>query len=214
MSGLSRIDESRLTVLLDVRQPQAYLALQPAAAFAAERGLEINWLPVAVDPLKAPSEPRPDDDRGVRHRRSRALAIAREIETYAAVQGLVLRELYRDDDPAAFHHAWLWLREQHPERLLDFLAEGFRAWWACELDVSSAQDVAGLLDRVGAGHEGLAAWVGATGRSRAEALAAELAERGVTRAPSYLADGEFFVGRQHLPMIGWILDGSEGPGPI
>ena len=25
---------------------------------------------------------------------------------------------------------------------------------------------------------------------------------------------EIFIGRQHLPMIGWILDGRVGPGPI
>ena len=27
-------------------------------------------------------------------------------------------------------------------------------------------------------------------------------------------DGEYFVGRQHLPMIRWILEGRQGAGPI
>lgn len=212
--SISGIDESRLSVLLDIRQPQAYLALHPAAALAAECGLEINWLPVAVEPLKAPTEPAPDDDRGVLHRRSRARAIARETATYAEVQGLHLEAYYRKDDPAAFHLAWLWLRERHPEQLFAFLAQAFRAWWACELEISSIEAVSALLDRCGIDASGYASWCDEPGPARAAALAEELAERGLSRAPSYWIEDEVFVGRQHLPMIRWILGGRQGAGPI
>ena len=39
-------------------------------------------------------------------------------------------------------------------------------------------------------------------------------ERGLARAPTTLIDAEVFVGRQHLPMIRWILAGQDGPPPI
>lgn len=31
---------------------------------------------------------------------------------------------------------------------------------------------------------------------------------------AYVVDGQHFVGRQHLPMIRWLLCGSEGLGPL
>jgi 2-hydroxychromene-2-carboxylate isomerase len=211
---VSGIDESRLSVLLDVRQPQAYLALHPAAALGNECGIEFNWLPVAVESLKAPTQPGPDDDRGILHRRSRARAIAREIETYAAAQGLELEGYYRDDDPAALNLVWLWVRERHPEQLVRFLEEAFRAWWARELDISSVGAVGSVLDRCGIDDSGLSSWREQAGPELAAALEEELHQRGIARAPCYFLEDEVFIGRQHLPMIRWILAGRSGPGPI
>lgn len=213
MSGVG-IDESRLTVLLDVRQPQAYLALHPTAALAAECGVAVDWLPVVTEPLKAPSEPRDDDDRGVRHRRYRAQAIAREIETYARVQGLVVEDYYRNTDPSTLNLAWLWLREHDVDCLLPFLAAAFRAHWACVLDVSREDAVVSLLEGCGAAAPEFQSWRLAEGTERADSLAEDLRERGLARAPTYLLHGEVFVGRQHLPMLRWILEGRAGRGPI
>ena len=212
--SVAELEKSRLCVLLDIRQPQAYLALHPAAALAEECGIEVDWLPLVVSPLLAPSEPGSDDDRRVRHRRSRAQAIAREIATYAAVQGLVIREYYRDSDPVEFNLAWLWIRESYPELLFSFLAEAFRAYWALELEISSIEAVASVVDRCGAGEREFQSWRADVGPRQAVALAEELQGIGVTRAPCYLVEDEVFVGRQHLAMIRWILAGRQGPGPI
>jgi len=212
--SVAELEKRRLSVLLDIRQPQAYLALHPAAALAEECGIEVNWLPLVVPPLLAPSEPRSDDDRGVKHRRHRARAIAREIATYAAVQGLVIRDYYRDADPAELDLAWLWVREAYPERLFPFLAEAFRAYWARELEISSVDAVASLVDRCGAGEREFQSWRAGVGPRKAAALAEELQGIGVARAPCYLVEDEVFVGRQHLAMIRWILAGRQGPGPI
>ena len=203
-----------LNVLLDIRQPQAYLALHPAATLATECGVPIDFLPVVDSALKAPSEPAPDDDRGIRHRRYRAQAVAREIETYASSQGLVLREYYRDADPSIFNVAWLWVRQHEPARLLPFLTESFRRYWAVDLDPSSEDAVAALLESLDAAGPDFRAWRQGEGRRAAGELADALRERGLQRAPTYLVEGEVFIGRQHLPMIRWILEGRPGRGPI
>jgi 2-hydroxychromene-2-carboxylate isomerase len=214
MTLASAIDTATLSVLLDVRHPHAYLALHPAAALASELGIGINWLPLVVPPLVAPSTPGPDDDRGTRHRRYRAQAIARGIETYAAVQGLVLRDYYRDPDPAALNRGWLWIRHRQADRLEPFLAEAFRAYWALELDPSSETAVAAVIDRLGCDAAEFAAWCEDEGTAVAAALAEELRGRGFLGVPGYVIEGEFFHGRQHLPMIRWMLEGRRGPGPI
>ena len=210
----SGIDRSRWTVLLDIRWPHSYLALHPSAALAKELGIEINWLPHRVPPLRRPSDPSPDDDRGIRHRRYRAQAIAREIDTYSRIQGIVLRDWYRAPGTGALELAWLWIRAQHPERVHDFLAEAFRAYWALKLDPSSEAAVSALIDDSIGDGGAFESWCAEEGRDIARGLEEELRERGLGGAPCHLVEDEVFLGRQHLPMIRWILQGRDGAGPI
>ncbi len=214
MSLSADIDRFRLTVLLDVRHPFSYLALRPAADFGQSLGIEINWLPLEVPPLKPPSAPGSGDDRGILHRRHRARALAREIEVYAAAQGLELRDPYRDADPAGANLGWLWVRDRHPEKLFSYLDGLFRGYWSQALDVSSPERVAGLVDAVSGDGAAFQAWAKGEGPAAAAALAAELRERGLFGVPGYVVGDEFFQGRQHLPMIRWILEGRSGPVPI
>ena len=214
MTAFSALDDSRLSVLLDIRHPLAYLALYPTIELARGEGVEINWLPIRVPPLNAPSAARPDDDRGIRHRRIRAQAVAREIESYANAQSLVLRDYYRDADPTAAYAGWLWLREHSRERLEDYLTEVFRAYWALELDPGDEKAISKILESLDTDTAGFEAWAVDRGSASALALTEELRERGLSGAPIYLIDSEVFLGRQHLPMIRWMLGGKEGPGPI
>jgi 2-hydroxychromene-2-carboxylate isomerase len=204
---------ARVSVLLDVRHPLAYLALGPARALGEELALAFDWLPLAVPPLKPPSEPASNDDRGVRHRRYRAQAIAREIEIYGAAQGLVLRDTYREGDAQAANLAWLWVRARHRPLLPDFLAELFRAHWARELDPADPEAVARLVERLAADSDDLRAWSEGEGRIAAEALASELRDFGLFQVPAFVVDDEVFYGRQHQPMIRWILGGRVGVPP-
>ncbi len=203
-----------LTVLLDLRHPASALALEPAAELGEALKIEIDWLPHRVPPLKAPSQPAPGDDRSVLHRRHRARHIAREIDVYGHAQGLALEGIYRDDDAAAFEEGWLWLREHAPSKLLDYLRAGLRAWWAGTLDPGNVDAVAELVSARGCDAQAFRAWAREAGRAERERIADALSERGVGGVPGYLIDGEFFQGRQHLPMLRWILGGRVGPGPI
>ncbi|MGH0031898.1 MAG: DsbA family protein [Myxococcota bacterium] len=214
MSLSADIDASTLTVLLDVRHPFACLALGPTRALGESLGIDVNWLPIEAQPLNPPSTPAPGDDRGVRHKRYRAQAIAREIDVYAAAQGLVLRDPYRAGDVAAANRGWLWVRDRAPAALPDWLERLFAGYWSVELDASDPRAVAATIDAVGADGAGFLDWCDGDGAAAAERLAAELRERGVFGVPAYLLEDEVFQGRQHLPMIRWILEGRSGPVPI
>ena len=58
------------------------------------------------------------------------------------------------------------------------------------------------------------AWAESRGPDALASIAAELRDFGVYQSPAYVLNGEVFYGRQHLPMIRWILEGRSGPGPI
>lgn len=215
MSFASRLDDARLGVLLDLRHPLAYLALGPTLALAQSLAIEVSWLPLRAPALEPPRPAGREDDRGTRHRRYRAEALAREIRTYAEARGLVTRDLYRgDDDVALAHLAWLWVCERRPDRLAAFLADLFRAYWARELLAPDREALASRVDAVGAGGGAFLAWAGREGPPVAGALDAELRERGLFQVPAYLVEGEVFYGRQHLPMVRWLLGGRSGPPPI
>jgi 2-hydroxychromene-2-carboxylate isomerase len=214
MSLLAGLDAARLSVLLDLRHPLAYLALHPAMSFGESHGLAINWLPLSVPALKPPTAPAADDDRGVRHRRFRAKALEREIETYAAAQGLVLRGTHRDAPVLAANLAWIWMRDRHADRLQNFLSELFRSYWSLDLDAESLKALASLLDSLGAEGARYLEWAGDAGPAAAASLDAELRGFGLFQVPAYVVDGEVFYGRQHLPMIEWILNSRSGPAPI
>jgi len=183
--------------------------LEPADAepFVALRRMSLQDVPLAF-------ASSPDDDRSVLHRRHRARAIAREIETYGRAQGLVLRELYRDADASAFELGWLWLRERGDGRLLRYLEAGFRTYWSVELDPSDLRAIESLLEEAGCDTQGFDTWCANEGPRLASRIADALGERGLSGAPGYVMEDEFFQGRQHLPMIRWVLGGRQGPGPI
>lgn len=205
---------SRLSVALDLRHPLAYLALRPAITLGREFQLNINWLPLTAPALRGPSAPGASDDRGVRHKRHRTHMLAREIAVYSEVQGLTIKEPYRDAPVDAANLGWLFMRAHAPELLEPFLEELFRRYWALELGAADTRDIAAVVSTCEADAEAFLRWAASEGAAVAEAIANELAKQGVFTSPAYLVDDQVFYGRQHLPMIRWLLDGQTGPAPI
>lgn len=134
--------DAPLHVLLDVRHPMACLALGPTRALEAACAIRFDWLPLTVPPPRPPSEPRPDDDRGIRHRRHRARAIVREIGTYTAAQGITIRDDHRSGDSTAAHLGWLFVRARNRDGLTTYLSSVFRAYWSDGMDASSLEQAA------------------------------------------------------------------------
>lgn len=203
-----------LTVALDIRHPLAYLALGPALELGRELELAIDWLPLASELLRRPSTPGPDDDRGVLHRRHRARMIAREIAVYADAQGLTVKEPYRNGPADAAHLAWLWMRAHARDALEPFLVEIFRRYWTLELDAGDAIAVSKVVCACGGDAADFLAWSASDGPAALDRVARELADAGIFTLPAYLVADQVFCGRQHLPMIRWLLEGRTGPPPI
>lgn len=192
-----------LSVCVDPRHPLAYLALGPVQALAEELAIEVDWLPFPAPGLKPPPPPAPD--RGARHRRARARYQASEIERYADVQGLVIREPFRDVDstPALLGH--LWLQQRAADGLPDYLQRVFRGHWDATLDIANPKTVAGVLEDTGVDAGEFLAFLRGPGPAALDDLRQQLVAAGVFTVPSLIADGEVFVGRAHLPLLRRLL---------
>ena len=201
-----------LTVAVDIKSPECYLALAPTRALARDLDLDIDWLPIVT----APRRPAPEgDDRGSRHKRHRAAYRERDLARYARAAGLSLRNPERNPkrnperspDSSLVGAAMLAAKARSADALQAFLDLAFERYWKAELDIEDRDAVAALLREVGVANPPQAS-------DAFTALQDSLAAAGLFDAPAYLVDEEVFFGRAHLPMIRWILGGRVGPGPI
>lgn len=201
-----------LTVCVDVKHPHTYLTLGPVRRFAAEHGVEVDWLPFPAAGLKPP--PPPGDERGIRHRRLRAAYWASEIERYAGVQGIHIDDPFRSADSTLVSLAHLWLRERAPERVPDLLAAACRRHWDRSVDITDPAQVTEMLADIAGAAEAFSAFAAGPGPAALAVLRERLVAAGVFTVPSLVVDDDVFVGRAHLPMVAWILGGRQGPPPI
>ena len=51
------------------------------------------------------------------------------------------------------------------------------------------------------------------GREFHDASQLAVFEAGIFGVPGYVLEGEYFFGREHLPMVRWILAGRQGGAP-
>lgn len=203
-----------LTVCVDFKNPHAYLAKDPTYALADELGIDVDWLPLVAAPLTPPKPAEPGTDRGARHRRFRYLYMERDLRRYAKVRGLELRNLYRAPDSSLAAVGLLWVKAHSPDALRSYLDTVFERYWREELDIESPVALSKLLDEIGVESADFAQCVSHAGRAEQQSLQADLAAAGIFSVPSYIVGNEIFLGRQHLPMIRWLLTGKSGPAPI
>lgn len=194
-----------LAVVLDIKDPQSYLAKDPTYALADDLGIDIDWLPFVSRPLRR--QTAVGEDRGSRHRRFRAAYLERSIARYASIGGITIRNIYRAPDSSLAGMGMLAAKAHSEDALRRYLDRAFRQYWEDDLDIEDADAVAGLLSAAGVADFDPDA-------ERFEALQESLALAGVFETPAYLVDGDVFIGRAHLPMIRWILGGRAGPPPI
>lgn len=206
--------DAQLSVCIDFKSPESYLAKDPTYALADELQLAIDWLPLVVAPATEPKAVAADDDRGTRHRRMRAQYFERDIQRYARHRGLEIRDIYRSSDSSMAAIGLLWVKNASRARLRDYIDRVFERFWKHELDIEDAASIAGILEEIGVEAEGFGEHLMGEGKDALEQVQGALRTAGLFNVPGYVVDGEIFFGRQHLPMIRWLLTGEQGDPPI
>ena len=202
---------SPIAVCIDFKSAASYLALEPTRALEARLGIAFDWRPLIVAPLPRPAPVQPGDDRGTRHRRARAEYLARDLARYAAARGLELGDVHRAPDTTLAAQGLLFLRRFAPERSSDYCARVFALIWKEGGDVA---DAAAIEAALGSAQRGFRDYLALDAARELAESQRELAASGVFAVPAYLATGEVFIGRQHLPMIEWLATGQTGEPPI
>ncbi len=202
------------SVVIDFKSPYAYLALEPTCALADQLGIAVDWQPFLVAPVAQRRPPSPDDDRGTRHRRFRAEYAERDIARYATARGLEMRGLDRQMDSTLAAIGLLWAKRQLASGVRAYVERVFERHWREALDLEDESALRALLIEIGVPVSGFDRFSAGEGRAALARARSELLEAGVFDVPAYRVEGDVFQGRQHLPMIRWLLSGRTCAEPV
>ena len=189
----------------DFTNAASLLAFKPTYALADELGVNVELLPFPTEVRETPPDGS-DETVGARHARVRTAYVAADTERYARWQGIELNRDATGVDSTVACAGCLWAGRVGAAR--DYAARVLAEFWAGRLELDP-ETLADVLDDLGA-----PGFLGYDYGRDLEEHKAEVVSRGVYNVPTYVVDGQHFVGRQHLPMIRWLLGGSEGPGPL
>lgn len=210
--------DAPLIAYFDFKSPYAYLAKEPTWRLEAELGIEVDFRPLTLD-IPSYLGAAKVDDRGrvvESNRTPRQWQGVRyaymDAKRYARRAGLTLYGPRKIFDSSVAGMGLLWTRRNHPaqKRYMDIVYERF---WKRELDIEAPRVIAGVVDEAGADGAGFLAWHEGEGRARHDELQARLHPAGIFGVPSYVIDGEVFFGREHLPLVRWLLGDRSGPRP-
>lgn len=181
-----------LTVYIDFKSADSYLALAPTVALAERLSIEIDWRPFRTVERDVPKV-HGQETVGESHRRVRAASQQALAVKYAAHQGIDLRfpERAGETDLA------LGVLAQIRGDRLPFIRAAFAHYWDQHGNLNDVLEVQALVEEL--------CLTDAVDLSMAQAVfdasQDEAEEAGIVGAPGYVIVGELFVGRQHLPWI-------------
>ncbi len=197
-----------IELVLDFVSLNAYLALGPAKRLAEDLDVELKLTPLRSESdLSFLSQPSSADDLGQRHRRIRADYAQADVLRYAVVQGLNIQIDGRNHDSTVALKGLLAANAEG--RGFDYAGVVFAQFWAGELEIDSNDAIARVLEDFE-----IADFDATDSRWDLESVKAQMDEREIYSVPTFDVEGERYLGRQHLPMIRWQLEGYQGPGPI
>jgi 2-hydroxychromene-2-carboxylate isomerase len=199
-----------LSVAIDFKSPNAYLALGPTCALAEQLGVGVDWKPFLVSPWKNHNPASGASDRGARHRRFRADYSELDVMRYAASRGLAIRGLHRQTDSSLAAIGLLWTRRGPAPIARAYVQRVFERYWREELDIEDESALRALLAEIGAPVVAFDAFARGEGPAELERVQSEFVNAGVFEVPTYLLNGDIYVGRQHLPLIRALLSGGTG----
>ncbi len=211
--------EAELIVYIDIKSPYAFIARQPSRALGRRLGISVDWRPLTLDIPSylgsarldpqgkvEKSERTPEQWTAVRY-------AYRDARRYAALSGYTLRGTVKIWDTSLAHIGMAWAKAQGDQVLQGYLDRVYPPFWRRELDVEDPAVIAQALAGAGADLAGFDDFHRVEGRARHDAEQAAIFDAGIFGVPSYVVDGELFFGREHLPRVGWILQGRRGDPP-
>ena len=213
-----RQSASQLIVYLDFKSPYAYLAKDPSWQLEADFDIAIDWRPLTLNiPSYLGSAKVNDAGRVVEENRTprqwQGVRYAyMDAKRYARLKDIKVYGPKKIWDSSLASIGLLWMRSERAalRRYMDIVYERF---WLRELDIEDREVVAQVIAEAGGDRAGFLDYLDGEGRAEHDRLQAALQPAGIFGVPTYVFEDEVFFGREHLPMVRWLLGGRQGPAP-
>ena len=206
-----------MKIFLTPGQLESYLALKPIRQLVTDFDLDIEYLPMLASLGNIVGKAKPGENDPLarykaRRARARTMAADRERERMIEILGIAPETAKRTVDPLMLSLGLLWLNE-HKADALSYLEHSFDAIYTRGAEVESVDAIRQILVANDVATTGFAQFA----QSQAESLKSSsdrLLEEGVLFAPAFVLDDEIFHGREHIPLLRWLLGGRRGVPPV
>ncbi len=208
-----------LIVYLDIKSPYAYLAKDPTRRMAEEIGISIDWRPLTLDiPSYLGSAKTNKEGKVVESNRTprqwQGVRYAyMDAKRYARMRDIVLYGTQKIWDSSLASIAMTFLGETDSDAQARYLDLVYERFWKRDCDIESLDVVAALVAEAGASAADFSSYATGEGRGAHDEFQPRLHQAGIYGVPTYIVGEERFFGREHLPIIRWLLTGREGPAP-
>lgn len=211
--------DAPLIVYIDYKSPYAFVAKDPTYELEAALGIEIDWRPLTLDIPSFLGSARLDargkvvESTRTAQQWSGVRYAYRDARRYAALRGCTLRGTEKIWDSSLAHIGMLWAKQQDGTILKGYTDRVYERFWRRELDIEDAAVIESVLKEAGSDLAGFADYLTGEGRTIHDEMQSAIFDAGIFGVPSYVIDGELFFGREHLPMVRWLLSGKRGAAP-
>ncbi len=208
-----------LIVYIDYKSPYAFIAKDATYRLGEVLGIDIDWRPLTLNIPSYLGSARLDRQGKVAESQRTpeqwtAVKYAyRDTRRYAELMGYTLRGTVKIWDTSLAHIGMLWAKAQGDMVLRGYTDRLYERFWRRDLDAEDPAAVSAVLQEAGAELDGFEEYRHRDGRVLHDRMQAAIFEAGIFGVPSYVVDGELFFGREHLPMVRWLLEGKPGPAP-
>jgi len=208
-----------LIVYLDIKSPYAFIARDPTERMAAELEIDIDWRPLTLNIPSYLGSARLDETGKVASAErtpeqwAKVRYAYRDARRYAGELGYRLRGTEKIWDTSLVHMGFWWARAQGDDELRAFLDLVYPKFWVRDFDAEDLQVVTAALAEAGCDTRSFDDYVQGEGRVFHNASQQAIFDAGIFGVPGYVVEGEYFFGREHLPMIRWMLTGRDGAPP-
>lgn len=223
--ALALDSDSPLIVYIDYKSPYAYLAIGPTYHMLDELGIEADWRPLTLDIASYAGSAKTDgkgqvlkSERSPKQWQSVKYAY-RDCKRYARARGLQLLGTTKIWDSSLAGIGLLWCKRHGQQVTRRYTELTYERFWVRELDIEDASVVSAMVAEAGAPAEGFADFLAGKGRVEHDDLQVPLLDCEIYGVPTFVvpassnSDAEVFFGREHLPMVRWLLAGQKGPAP-
>lgn len=213
------VSDKPLIVYIDYKSPYAFAAKDPTYEIEDQLGIEIDWRPLTLDIPSFLGSARLDkqgkvvESNRTAEQWSGVRYAYRDARRYAALRGYILRGTEKIWDSSLAHIGMLWAKVQDRAVLRGYTDRVYERFWKRELDIEDPRVVQRVLQEAGAETNGFLDYLAGEGRRVHDEMQRAIFDAGIFGVPSYVVEGELFFGREHLPMVRWMLRGRPGPAP-
>lgn len=209
------MSNSGLTLCIDLNNLSTYVCLFEIRKLVDDFGLEVHCLPLIKSPAIQP--PREGEDPLAQYKARRAAArekhARRELERNCSYLDITTDQGCREFDSTCVSAGLLWLEETGATAAdyWRYIQTVFTSAFKDNQPVESAAEVSALLDLSRSDRHGFSDFLKGNELARLQEM---LLESGVFESPTIIYEGERYLGRQHHPLLRWILGGRKGSPPI